>query len=48
MNRAIADNDLLAACEGVHRRVALYAFAACASIGCSWFIAAAYRAGALF
>ncbi|SDI64706.1 hypothetical protein SAMN04487926_12127 [Paraburkholderia steynii] len=47
MNRAAADNDLLAACERAHGRVALYSLATGVAIGCVWFLGVAYRAGVL-
>lgn len=47
MNRAAADNALLAACDRTYGRVALYSLALGVAIGCVWFLGVAYRAGVL-
>jgi hypothetical protein len=48
MNRPIADNDLLAACDRTHARTAVLAVLLFAGIGVTWFLCVAIPAGALW
>jgi hypothetical protein len=46
VNRPIADNDLLQACDRLHARMAkVWAFLLFASLGATWYLIVGLRAG---